>query len=602
MRLRLTASAVLMTATVGAALLAHPPSAPPRAAAALAAPAASGSGVPDPTTSTLRQLAAHTGLRVGTAVDTTALAADPTYRAAVAAQFDTVTPENVMKWEVVEPQRGQFDFTQADQLVAFAKANRQRVRGHTLVWHNQLPSWLTSGTWTRAQLRDILRQHIRTEAGHFRGKLWAWDVVNEAFNDDGTLRDTLWLRVIGPDYIADAFRWAHQADPGAILFYNDFNIEGVNPKSDAVHALLSRLRREGVPVQGVGLQGHLGTQFGFPGDVLQNLRRFAAIGLDTAITEADVRSILPMDSAKTQAQAAGYSLLLQSCLLQPRCISFTVWGFSDKYQWVPGTFPGQGSAALFDADFQPKPAYDAVRRDLALAPSRPARAPAAGLVAGVVGGPAEVRSSGLTGAGPCRNGYVGLTYDDGPSATTTVLLAALRRARLRATMFDQGNNSIAQPELVRAELRAGMWVGNHSYSHPHLTQIGEPAAFQEIASTQWVLRDVTGREPTLFRPPFGETGDQVRADESRIGVLEVLWTVDSRDWAGATVEEIVAAAHTLQPGGIILMHDWPPATIDAVPLIARDLAQRGLCAGRIVRTAQDVPFGGQVFHAVAVRP
>jgi peptidoglycan/xylan/chitin deacetylase (PgdA/CDA1 family) len=170
-------------------------------------------------------------------------------------------------------------------------------------------------------------------------------------------------------------------------------------------------------------------------------------------------------------------------------------------------------------------------------------------------------------------------------------------------MFDQGNNSIAQPDLVRAGLRAGMWVGNHSYSHPHLTQIGEPAAFQELASTQWVLRDVTGREPTLFRPPFGETNDQVRADESRIGTLEVLWTVDSRDWAGATVEEIAAAAHTLQPGGIILMHDWPPATISAIPLIARDLAQRGLCAGRIVRTAQDVPFGaGQVFHAIAVRP
>jgi peptidoglycan/xylan/chitin deacetylase (PgdA/CDA1 family) len=204
--------------------------------------------------------------------------------------------------------------------------------------------------------------------------------------------------------------------------------------------------------------------------------------------------------------------------------------------------------------------------------------------------------------GPCRNGYVGLTYDDGPSATTTQLLAALRENHLRATFFDQGNNSLAHPDLVRAELRARMWVGNHTFSHPHLPQIGEPAAFEEIASTQWVLRNITGREPTLFRPPYGDTNDQVRADEARIGLLEVLWTVDSRDWAGASAQEIAAAAHTLAPGGIILMHDWPPATIQAVPLIAKDLAERGLCPGRIVYTARNIPFGNQVFHAVAVRP
>jgi endo-1,4-beta-xylanase len=330
--------------------------------------------VPDPATATLRQLAAHTGLRVGTAVDTSALAVDATYRAAVGEQFDTVTPENVMKWEVVEPQQGVYDFTQADGLVAFARAHGQKVRGHTLVWHNQLPTWLTSRQWTRAELRQVLRQHILTEAGHFRGKIWAWDVVNEAFNDDGTLRDTLWLQVLGPSYIADAFRWAHQADPKAILFYNDFNIEGTNAKSDAVLALLTRLRREGVPVQAVGLQGHLDTQFPIPDGILANLRRFAAAGLDSAFTEADVRSVLPVDATETAAQSAGYSAMLQSCLLVRRCISFTVWGFTDKYQWVPGTFPGEGSAALYDENFVPKPAYDQVRLDLALAPAGRPRA------------------------------------------------------------------------------------------------------------------------------------------------------------------------------------------------------------------------------------
>jgi peptidoglycan/xylan/chitin deacetylase (PgdA/CDA1 family) len=202
----------------------------------------------------------------------------------------------------------------------------------------------------------------------------------------------------------------------------------------------------------------------------------------------------------------------------------------------------------------------------------------------------------------CRNGYVGLTFDDGPSETLPQLLAALRANRLRATMFNQGNNALARPGFVRDELRAGMWLGNHTFTHPHLPQIGEPQAFEEIASTQWVLTDIAHRAPTLFRPPYGETSDQVRADEHRLGLLEVLWTVDSRDWAGATPAEIVAAASTLQPGGIILMHDWPPATIQAISGIAQVLRDKGLCAGRIVYTPQDIPALGTTFHAIAVRP
>ena len=363
----------LTTGTLGLGLLAgtaatsRPAAAAPSGASAPAAAPAVARAVPDPPPATLRRLARHTKLEIGTAVDTTALRNDATYRRLVATEFSSVTPENVMKWEVVHPERGRYDFSQADRLVAFARQHGQKVRGHTLLWHNQLPAWLTSGTWTRAQLRSILREHILTVAGHFRGKVWAWDVVNEAFNEDGTLRDTIWLRTIGPDYIADAFRWAHQADPRAVLFYNDYNVEGINAKSTAVYNLLRQLRRQGVPVEGFGAQGHLSTQYPFPPDVLQNLRRFGRLRLATAITEADVRHVLPADPAEINAQAEGYSLMLESCLLERSCVSYTVWGFTDRYQWVPQTFPGEGEAAIFDENYNPKPAYNAMRRDLALA-------------------------------------------------------------------------------------------------------------------------------------------------------------------------------------------------------------------------------------------
>ncbi|HEV7961417.1 MAG TPA: endo-1,4-beta-xylanase [Actinoplanes sp.] len=335
----------------------------PSVAPAVAAPGSGGDGGGDG----LRAAAHGTGIRVGTAVNMTALADDAPYRDAVAREFSTVTPENVMKWEAVEPQRGVYDWAAADRLVDFARANGQTVRGHTLVWHSQNPAWLTEDAFSPAELRALLRKHIFDEVGHFRGRIWHWDVVNEAFNEDGTLRDTIWLRNLGPGYIADAFRWAHQADPHATLFLNDYNNEGVNPKSDAYYALVKQLRAAGVPVGGYGMQGHLAVQYGFPGDVLANVRRFDALGLQTAFTEVDVRMLLPADQAKTQAQAEGFGTLLRACLLVRRCVSYTVWGFTDRYSWVPGVFAGQGSATPFDENLNPKPAYFTLRDTLALA-------------------------------------------------------------------------------------------------------------------------------------------------------------------------------------------------------------------------------------------
>ncbi|MFC4852346.1 endo-1,4-beta-xylanase [Actinophytocola glycyrrhizae] len=337
-------------------------------AAGSPAPAA-GSSSPD---RPLRELAGRQ-LLIGTAVDHAAYTSDATYRARVGTEFNSITAENVMKWEVVEPERGQLDFSAADELMTAARRNGQQVRGHTLVWHNQLPAWLTqgveSGDIDATELRGILRRHIIDEVGHFRGRIHQWDVANEVIDDNGQLRDTIWLRELGPGYIADAFRWAHQADPRAKLFLNDYNVEGISAKSDAYLALARDLLRQRVPVHGFGAQGHYGVQYGFhsASEVAANFARFEKLGLETAVTEADVRMIMPTDNVKLQAQAQGYSVLLQGCLLARRCNSFTVWGFTDKYSWVPGWFEGEGAANLLDENFAAKPAYRELQAVLALA-------------------------------------------------------------------------------------------------------------------------------------------------------------------------------------------------------------------------------------------
>jgi peptidoglycan/xylan/chitin deacetylase (PgdA/CDA1 family) len=190
-------------------------------------------------------------------------------------------------------------------------------------------------------------------------------------------------------------------------------------------------------------------------------------------------------------------------------------------------------------------------------------------------------------------GYVGLTFDDGPYADTTeALLRELRRAGVRATMFNIGQNAAANPALVRAQLRARMWVANHSWTHPDLTALTEQEVAVEIGRTQWTLLRLTGRWPTLFRPPFGATNDSVRGIASRFGLTEVLWTVDSQDWNGASTAEIVRRASAAVDGDVILMHDGLATTIEAVGQIAADLRARGLCAGAISpRTGRAVAPG-----------
>jgi endo-1,4-beta-xylanase len=337
-----------------------------------------------PAATALRALAAPIGLRFGTALIPQDIGT-PSYAAIASSQFSVVTPGNGMKWQIVEPEQGVYDWSQADQLVHFAEANGQLVRGHTLTWHNQLPDWLTTGVTngsiSAAQLRTLLHDHIITEVSRYRGRIWQWDVCNEFFTDTNpsTINpNDFWVANLGTGVIADAFTWAHQADPNALLFYNDYNIggeDGSNAKSDAVYAFVQQLLKEGVPIHGVGNQGHLDTQYGWSPQLLQqDLERFASLGLKVAITEADVRTFVnnatdqvPTDNLALFAQPYEYSEMLKAALAVPQCISFTVWGFTDSDSWVPGTFAGEGYAGLYDVNQRPKAAYYSVQSDLALA-------------------------------------------------------------------------------------------------------------------------------------------------------------------------------------------------------------------------------------------
>lgn len=307
----------------------------------------------------LRTLVAQRGRHIGTAGDRgfRYTGSDLTrFRRLLAREFDLVTPENDMKHERIHPARTQYRFEPADSILAFADSAGLRVRGHPLVWHRQLASWLTSGSWTPTEARALLQDHVTTVVGHYRGRLLAWDVVNEALADDGSLRPGLWLDLVGRDYIELAFRAARAADPAVALFYNDYNIEGVNVKSDSAYALLREFRARGVPIDGVGLQAHF-VAGGVPATLGQNISRFAALGLKVHITELDIRVPIPATAAMLQTQAQNYRDVVQTCLSYPACEVVSVWGLTDRESWIPSAFPGFGDALLFDASYQPKGAY-----------------------------------------------------------------------------------------------------------------------------------------------------------------------------------------------------------------------------------------------------
>lgn len=330
--------------------------------------------------------------RIGAAVNAAQFTEEDAASAAlVKAQFNTITPENVLKWENVHPRAGVYDFDLPDRYVSFGEKNHMLVIGHTLVWHNQTPRWVFEDSHgdpvDRDTLLERMRDHIQTVVGRYKGRIAGWDVVNEALNEDGTLRESPWLRIVGPDYIAKAFEFAHEADPQAELYYNDYNIESPEKRNGAIE-LIRRLQAEGAPVAAVGLQGHYKLDRPVPDQVDAAITAFSRLGIKVNITELDV-DVLPAATAQTGADvrlrvasqaglnpyADGLPDGVQHALARRYADLFgvflkhrdvitrvTFWGVTDRESWL-NNWPVSGRTSyplLFDRQGLPKPAFDAV--------------------------------------------------------------------------------------------------------------------------------------------------------------------------------------------------------------------------------------------------
>jgi GH35 family endo-1,4-beta-xylanase len=323
---------------------------------------------PTPTTasqddSRLVDAAVASGRLVGAAANSGPLGSEAIYRDTLAAHFNYVTAEYEMKWNPIQAQgRDTYDYTRADAIVDFALSHGMKVKGHAFVWYQAVPQWAESVP--DAEFGPLVDDYIQHVAAHFHGKVIAWDVVNEAIADDQpALRDTIFLRKIGPDYIARAFRTAHAADPDALLFYNEYGAEGLGTKSDQVYALVKGLKEQGVPIDGVGLQMHIKANDHVPvADIIANMKRLAALGLVVNISEMDVRvrEVPGTQAEKLEVQRGVYHDVAGACLAVPQCVSITLWGFTDAHSWIDA-FYGADDPLIFDEAYQKKPAFFGLR-------------------------------------------------------------------------------------------------------------------------------------------------------------------------------------------------------------------------------------------------
>lgn len=308
---------------------------------------------------------------IGVAADPGALNFISEYRDIAIEQFNSITPENIFKPELLHPQEDQFAWEQADQLVEFCQEHQKRLHGHTLIWHSQIPGWMQTFAGSNEEWEEMMKVHIQTICAHFKGKVSGWDVVNEAFNEDGSLRQTIWLENIGPSYIEKAFQFAHEADSNALLFYNDYNIAGEERKRNAIVNFMTDLKMRGVAIHGIGMQLHISISYPSERQMEDAMRQISDQGFLVHLSEIDIsinpnsRDIEPTER-RLQKQANTMVCVLDSYHQIPidQQYGLTFWGVGDGHSWIPGHFNRVDYPLLFDEAYDPKPVYCALKQSL----------------------------------------------------------------------------------------------------------------------------------------------------------------------------------------------------------------------------------------------
>jgi endo-1,4-beta-xylanase len=275
--------------------------------------------------------------------------------------------EYEMKMYMVQPVFGGFKFAHVDSLIAFSKRNKIKVRGVALIMaaNSPEPEWLLHREWDKKDLEFVLKNYINTMVSRYKGKIYSWDVINEGLRYDGKPEWNVWYSVLGKEYLEKAYIWAHEADPNAKLFYNDYDCYEKNDKSDALYAMLKDFKSRGIPIHGIGFEMHCvleGPKRHIPDfkKVAENMKRFSDLGMEIHFTEVDVAMQYPVTPEKLDKQAHIYAELMRLCLSNKACKAYVVWGFSDLYSWIPSYMTGYGYACLFDYNYSPKPAYDSL--------------------------------------------------------------------------------------------------------------------------------------------------------------------------------------------------------------------------------------------------
>ncbi|KAJ3352534.1 hypothetical protein HDU83_007953 [Entophlyctis luteolus] len=391
-------------------------------------------------TTPLKTLAAANGKYFGCAI-TLSESQNTSLAGLTTSECSLTTPGNEMKWDATEPQQNVFTFTSGNAIVTFAQTNGLSIRGHNLVWHSQLPSWVTNGAWTNATLQAAMVNHITNVVSNYKGRVVHWDVVNEPFNDDGTYRQNLFYTNIGPGYIAIALQAARAADPNAKLFLNDYNLDYPGPKLNAMVSLVKSLKAQGVPIDGIGSESHL--IVGQVGSYAQALTTLATAGVSVAVTELDIRTATPETAAASAQQQADYRTVVAACVATATCLGVETWGISDASSWIPSTFAGYGAALPYDANFKPKSAV-------------------AGIVAGFGASVAETSSSTFAVAANTAQTSAAI----GPATKTQTSTSVKKTSSILSTMAVVINDAVTTQTSSQACSAKYFQCGGKTYRGP----------------------------------------------------------------------------------------------------------------------------------------